>query len=288
MQITSLKSEDILPLTCSRTGTCCHGKFVRLNPWELFSFAKEKKTTTREFRDLYTEFGGMKLLFDGKPGWKGQAACSLYTDGFGCSVHLGRPLACRLFPLGRKIQSNAVQYIYEGENFPCLDGCPEVVKLPQLSVGEYLEGQETDLFEKAQDAYLELMQNLADMAFELFLDTGLAESGDTETLALWKIMGDESPEVLASRIGNEWLDSLMIPEVSNDCVDPIVFIQLHTEILQIKANEKFSALSSNEEFREASVKMMGIALYLAQAIGADRTVLAQHWYDTAQNILNEK
>ncbi|MFT4663747.1 MAG: Fe-S-cluster containining protein [Gammaproteobacteria bacterium] len=288
MQINQLSLEDTLPLTCSRSGTCCHGKFVLLNPWELFCIAEEKKITPREFRDLYTEFGGIKLRFDGKAGWKGQAACSQYVEGFGCSVHLGRPLACRLYPLGRKIQSSKIHYIYEGAKFPCLDGCPEVVELPNLSVGEYLQGQETEHYSKAQDEYLELMQNLADMAFELFLDTGLAESGDTKTLPLWGIMGSESPEVLANRIGNEWMDCLMIPELSEDYKDPIIFIQKHTELLQIMAHEKFGTLTTNQEFHEASVMIMGVALLLAQGIGADRKVLAEHWCATAQEFLNNK
>ena len=65
MQITKLSSESILPLTCSRSGTCCFGKDVMLNPWELLNFSKEKKITPRAFRDLYTEFGGIQLLMIG-------------------------------------------------------------------------------------------------------------------------------------------------------------------------------------------------------------------------------
>jgi Fe-S-cluster containining protein len=288
MQTTQLSLEDTLPLTCTRAGTCCHGNLVLLNPWELFSLAKEKKKTTREFRDFYTEFGGIKLRFDGKADSKGKAACSQYVDGFGCSVHLGRPMACRLFPIGRQIHNSEVQYIYQGAKFPCLDGCPDVVELPHLSVGEYLQGQKTEHYEKAQDAYLELMQNLADMAFELFLDTGLAESGDTKTLSLWETMGNEGPEFLANRIGNEWIDCLMVPEISEDCIDPMAFVQKHTELLQTKAQEKFGALNTNQEFHEASVIIMGVALHLAQGIGANREGLAEHWCETAKGFLNDK
>lgn len=288
MKTTQLRLEDTLPLTCSRAGTCCHGNLVLLNPWELFCLAKEKKITPQEFRDLYTEFGGIKLRFDGELGWKSKPACSQYIEGFGCSVHLGRPLACRLFPLGRQIHSSEVQYIYQGAKFPCLDGCPEVIELPQLSVGEYLNGQETEHYEKAQDAYLELMQNLADMAFKLFLDTGLAESGDTKTLSLWEVMGNELPEALANRIGNEWLDCLTVPEIPVDCIDPMAFVQKHTELLQIKAHEKFRTLSTNQEFHEASVVIMGVALHLAQGIGANRNVLAELWCGTAKGFLKDK
>jgi len=88
-----LTVQDKLPLTCTRTGTCCHGKLVLLNPWELVCLAREKKMTPREFRDLYCEFGGIRLRFNGKEGWKKQKACSQYIENFGCSVHLGRPLS---------------------------------------------------------------------------------------------------------------------------------------------------------------------------------------------------
>ena len=61
MQTTKLTSKSILPLTCSRSGTCCFGKDVMLNPWELFRFSNEKKVTVKQFRDLYTEYGGIQL-----------------------------------------------------------------------------------------------------------------------------------------------------------------------------------------------------------------------------------
>lgn len=282
MQTTKLNIQSKLPLTCSRTGTCCHGKQVLLNPWELVCLAKEKKLSPQEFRDQYCEFGGIRLLFNGKTGWKKQQACSLYIEDFGCSVHSGRPLSCRLYPLGRQIQSKEVHYIYQGDKFPCLEGCPEVIDLPQLNVGEYLKRQVTDKFETAQDEYLELMQNIADIAFELLLDTGLATSGDKKTLPVWKIMGHELPEVLAERIGDEWLDCLMIPEISDTDNDPIRFVQKHKEVLFLKAQEKFGALQTNQELHEASVLIMGVALHLARSIGADPETLAQHWIDTAK------
>lgn len=283
MVTTKLNLHDKLPLTCSRTGTCCHGKLVLLNPWELACIAREKKITPREFRERYCELGGIRLRFDGKVGWKGQQACSQYVDNFGCSVHLGRPLACRLYPLGRQIQSEQVHYMFQGDKFPCLEGCPEVSELPHLSVGEYLEGQQASKFEKAQDEYLNLMQSLADIAFVLLLDTGLAESGDKETLQLWRKMGNELPEELAARIGHDWIDCLMLPAISDDLNDPTSFAQKHGELLQAKAQDEFGALQTNEELRKASALIMGVALHLARGIGANPKELAEHWVDTAKN-----
>ena len=280
---TRLRIQDKLPLTCSRTGTCCFGNLVLINPWELARLAREKKITPREFRDRYCDFGGIRLLFDGKTGWKMKLACSQYIDNFGCSVHLGRPLACRLYPLGRQKQNTEVHYMFQGNRFPCLEGCPEVSELPHLSVAEYLKGQQTDQFEKAQDEYLELMQNIADIAFALLLDTGLAESGDKKTLRLWRKMGNELPEVLADRIGNEWMDELMLPEISDDLDNPISFVQKHNDILQLKVQEKFGASQTNQELHEASVLIMGLALHLARGLGANPKILAKHWIDTAKN-----
>jgi Fe-S-cluster containining protein len=280
--VTKLSLESILPLTCTRIGTCCHGNQVLLNPFELFCIAKEKQITARAFRDLYCDLGGIRLKFNGEEDSRGKKACSQYLDGFGCSVHLGRPLACRLFPIGRQIQNNQIQYIHQGDTFPCLNGCAEVVNLPQLSVGEYLNGQITDQHEKAQDDYLEVMQNLADIAFELLLDSGLAESGDTKTLSLWREMGKELPELLVKRIGNDWLDDLTIPEIINNADDSISFTQQHNNLLQLKIQEKYGALQTNQEFHKASVIVMGLAIHLARSIGADPKVLSEFWIDTAK------
>ena len=283
MEITRLNLQDKLPLTCSRRGTCCHGNLVMLNPWELATIAREKGITPGEFRDLYCEYGGIRLRFDGAVGWREKKACSQYIGDFGCSVHLGRPLACRLFPLGRLIQSEKVHYMYQGTEFPCLEGCPEVTGLPLLNVGEYLKGQETERFEKAQDEYLDVMQSLADMAFELLLDTGLAESGDTETLPMWRKMGNELPDILADRIGQEWMDSLMIPEIYDDTEDPVSFARKHKDLLQLKVQEKFGALQTFQEIHKACVFIMEMALHLARSLGANPQILAEHWIDTAKN-----
>lgn len=282
MQTTKLNLKSILPLTCSRSGTCCFGKVVKLNPWELFSFSKEKKITPRTFRDLYCDFGGIQLRFNGEADKKGQQACSQYVDGFGCSVHQGRPLACRLYPLGRQIQNNEAHYIYEGDKFPCLEDCAEVLELPKMSVGEYLKGQKANQFEKAQDEYLIVMQNIADIAFELLLESGLAASGDTKTLTLWKKMSTELPELLAERIGEEWIDCLMLPTITEEIDSPIDFAQQHNEILLLKAQEQFGDLTTHQEFHDASVTIMGVALHLARGLGADQKAIAELWIATAK------
>ena len=280
-KVTKLNLETVLPLTCSRIGTCCHGNQVLLNPWELSRIAKEKKVSPKKFRDLFCDLGGIRIMFNGEKDKRGKAACSQYIDGFGCSVHLGRPLACRLFPIGRQVQNNEVQYIHQGDTFPCLNGCKEVLDLPKLSVGNYIKEQNTGNHELIQDAYLDLMQNLADIAFEFLLDYGLAESGDTKTLQLWKVMSLEYSDALISRIGVEWMDVLIIPEINEE--DSVTFVQKHNELLQLKIQDEFGTSNTNQEFHKASVFVMALAIQLAHGLGANPESLVELWITTAKS-----
>lgn len=283
MQNTLLRLTDSLPLTCSRSGTCCHGNLVRLNPWELIRLAGAKGMSSKAFRDKYTRESGSVLQFNGLPNHTGKPSCGLYEDGLGCSVHPARPLACRLFPLGRQIQNGIAEYIHEGLDFPCLKECPEVLDLPKLSVEEYLVGQETALFEEAQDAYLEIMQNMADISFELLLDTGLSESGDTETLKAWKELGRMDMTALSKHIPAEWLDALMVPELEEQPGEVVGFIEAHNEFLNKKIQEVVNGLTTFDSIRETAQWMMALALFLAHAIGADAKGLSEHWIDIAKS-----
>ena len=257
---------------------------VWLNPWELACLAAAKGLPSRLFRDRYCEFGGIRLRFDGQPGWKGLAACSQYSPGCGCSVHAGRPLVCRLYPLGRQRQGEEQHYIHRGNSFPCLEGCPEVVDLPHLTVADYLIDQDAKASETAQDEYLELMQRLADGAFALLLESGLAASGDRQTICLWRELGKEQPEHLAKRLRPEWIDWLMLPDISDGLDDPVAFSRRHYDIIQSQAQASFGKLSDVTELSEASGLMMGLALHLGRGLGANPAELSEHWIGTAKKL----
>ncbi len=283
MNVTKLSLNESLPLTCTRKGTCCHGNQVLLNPWELACLAHEKNMSSSEFRTAFCVEGGSVLHFNGEKDQRGKPACGLYTANFGCSVHSARPLACRLFPLGRQVQHEQVEYIFQGTTFPCLNGCSEVLDLPKISVADYIVGQETADFELAQDAYLEIMQNLADIAFTLLLETGLSESGDTATLTQWRKSGLLNGEQLANLLPSEWQDVLITPSISIGKTDFQSFIVAHNELLQEKVELHVNGLSSTKDFHEAAVLMMRMALFLARSLGADSTALSEMWIDVAKS-----
>jgi hypothetical protein len=137
-------------------------------------------------------------------------------------------------------------------------------------------------FEVAQDEYLELMQKLADSAFALLLESGLAESGDRKTLRLWREMGREDPEQLQIRLGPAWIDLLMLPELTDGLHDPRAFSRRHHDHLLSKVQELFGALDKVADFRKASELMMGLALHLGRGLGANPAELAEHWIKTAK------
>jgi uncharacterized protein len=255
---------------------------VWLNPWELACLARAKGLSAHGFRARFCEFGGIRLRFDGPPGWKGLPACSQFIPGQGCSVHPGRPLACRLYPLGRKLLGKEAEYIHDGETFPCLAGCAEVVHLPHLTVAEYLNGQQVAAGEAAQDAYLELMQQLADGAFVLLLESGLASSGDKRTLRTWRELGKAHPKERAARIPDEWMDRLMLPGLDHLLDTPEAFAKAHHDLLQQAAQQAFASRGSKDGLHEASCLMMALALHLARGLGSDVEHLADRWISTAK------
>lgn len=277
---TSVQPGQHLPLTCSRRGICCHNKAVWLNPWELHQLAQAAGLETRIFRDRHT-VGGVRLCMDGPVGWRGYAACCLYDPLAGCRAHAGRPLACRLYPLGRRQSTDAVSYVYEGSEFPCLDGCPEVEGLPQLTLEEYLATQDTAQALAAQQAYLEVMQDLAEGALVLLLDSGLAASGDRETLPLWRSLGALLPEERAERLSQEWYDRLTLV-ATDTATDAIEFAKQHCGCLQQNAQKDFAGLNTVNALRSASGVMMALALQLGAGLGIDPKELVAQWCESAR------
>ncbi|MGH7925405.1 MAG: YkgJ family cysteine cluster protein [Candidatus Binatus sp.] len=78
---------------CNACGQCCHNKVITLSPYDVLRLARVAGITTREAIDRFTIRRGSILKFrDG-------GACTA-LEGVRCGVHRGRPLACRLYPLG--------------------------------------------------------------------------------------------------------------------------------------------------------------------------------------------
>ncbi|NDF60354.1 MAG: YkgJ family cysteine cluster protein [Crocinitomicaceae bacterium] len=277
----TLSPLENLPLTCTRSGTCCHGNQVLINPWELGVLAQKINLTPSKFKELHTEFGGIRLKFNGKTNNLNKQSCNLYSEKTGCSVHENRPLVCRLFPLGRKIQENNSEYFFEGDQLPCLNECPDILLLPSLTVEKYLEEQKVKKHELAQDAYLEVTQNLADLALTLLLDTNLTKEEQAKTIQKWRYLGKTLLNELHQSIDKEFIEYILTPKIKIDEQDPIKFIEKHNELLQVELHNKYSIAKTSKDLINVCVQTMNVSLFIASSIGANTLELSEHWIEIA-------
>jgi Fe-S-cluster containining protein len=84
---------------CNACGLCCHDKVITLSPYDVLRLARAAAVSTREAIDRFTIRRGSILKFTG------DGAC-VALDDVRCGVHRGRPLACRLYPLGIEFIEN--------------------------------------------------------------------------------------------------------------------------------------------------------------------------------------
>jgi Fe-S-cluster containining protein len=78
---------------CNQCGLCCHHKVITLSPYDVLRIARAAAISTGEAVRRYTIRRGSILRF------RDDGACSA-LEGTRCSLHRGRPLACRVYPLG--------------------------------------------------------------------------------------------------------------------------------------------------------------------------------------------
>ena len=282
MKATVLRATDRLPLTCTRAGTCCHGKAIWLNPWELRRLADARGESVAAFLARDTVDGGIRLRMDGPAGWRSLPACSQYAPDQGCTVHGGRPLACRLYPLGRQVDATGSRYLHEGKAFPCRAGCPEVDQLPALTVRDYLHGQSVAAGETAQDGYRNLVADLGEGAFVLWQDSALA--GDAAVLAAWHSAAAAPPSMRPNIIGSELLEWIQAPMVPVDPEDAAKWVEAHRTQVQAHAQATFAGLRDPGALQTASVQLFTAALHLAQANGGDAAALAQTWLNRGRSL----
>ena len=92
---------------CNRCGLCCHDKVITLSPYDVIRIARAAGISTGEAVARYTLRRGSLLRFS----INGRCAA---IDGARCTLHPGRPLACRLYPLGleRTAGNNDLRFAY--------------------------------------------------------------------------------------------------------------------------------------------------------------------------------
>jgi Fe-S-cluster containining protein len=88
-----MKRSSLFSYQCNACGRCCHNQVITLSPYDVIRLARAAHLSTTETIARFTLRRGSILRFDPN------GACHA-LDGARCTIHLGRPLACRLYPLG--------------------------------------------------------------------------------------------------------------------------------------------------------------------------------------------
>ena len=282
MIFNNLELNDNLPLTCTLEGTCCFGNNVYINPWEIYNLSKGLKIQPQDFIHFHTTDGGIKLAFKGKYEKPSKKSCNLYDEKKGCSVHHHRPLACRLFPLGRRIQSNKTSYFFEGKNHPCLERCPSALDLPKLKLIDYIKQQKTANFEIVQEQYLDILQNIADTAFALYLETEAKLKDKGKTIKGWKNLTKKNNIEIGNLFTTERKKIILYPFDLNQNYDEKLFIENHISIIEQKIQEEINQIENLDEIISYSIHLIAISIFIGKSIGADMDEILKKWIDDAK------
>jgi Fe-S-cluster containining protein len=149
--------------------------------------------STADFLATYTTESGTALLS------REDGGC-VFLDEHGCGVHADRPLACRLYPLGRIVGANGVEYFVEVEPHPETAG----VYGTNGTVSDYVTTQGIDAYTRAADLYHGVLVRVAQLLDEVEDSVNLL-AGAAETHAA-RQAGQETPSDAGSYDFAAWLD----------------------------------------------------------------------------------
>jgi len=127
---------------CMACGRCCRDKVITLSPYDVIRIAEAAGIAPDAAVARYTIRRGSILRFI-----EGGACVAL--QGGRCAVHLGRPLACRLYPLGLERGPRGA------ENFVRLEPASGSLGVygESGSVQAFLDGQQVDDYLAANARY---------------------------------------------------------------------------------------------------------------------------------------
>lgn len=130
---------------CNQCGLCCHNKVVTLSPYDVLRIARSQGIATGEAVKRYTIRRGSLLRF------VPAGACAA-LEGTRCRLHRGRPLACRLYPLG-------IERTEAGERLIRLDPASGSLGVygEEATAGDFIDAQESGPYFAAIEKYRALI-----------------------------------------------------------------------------------------------------------------------------------
>ncbi len=150
-----LSGSDLLQLSCGSGGcsaNCCTKSApIVLNPYEIALICREAGMSYEDLIDIVDtdRAKGFPLVMLPR-----DPSCHFWTEK-GCRIYHARPLACRLYPLGRVFE-NGRSYIGRPE----LNICAGLASSPAGTVDDYLASQHVDLLVKMADQWIEFVSDI--------------------------------------------------------------------------------------------------------------------------------
>lgn len=146
-------AESKFSYVCNRCGLCCRDKVIALSPYDVIRIARAAKVRTGEAVARYTIRRGSLLRFlpDGRCAALGSTRCT---------IHQGRPLACRLYPLGleRAPGADGSEYVERFVQLEPAAGSLGVYGIAETVAG-FLDGQAPAPYLDAVARYYPLVGN---------------------------------------------------------------------------------------------------------------------------------
>ncbi|HVC43668.1 MAG TPA: YkgJ family cysteine cluster protein [Candidatus Binataceae bacterium] len=140
---------------CGSCGRCCHDQVITLSPVDLIAIARAAAITTGAARARFTIRRGSILKF------RADGGCAA-LDGARCTIHRGRPLACRLYPLGLERDGQNLRFV----RLEPARASAGVYGLDD-TVGEFIAAQGVEGRLALNDRYRPLIATLRDRAAHL-------------------------------------------------------------------------------------------------------------------------
>ena len=150
-----LSEDDLLQLSCGSDGcsaNCCTKSApIVLNPYEIALICRESGMSYEDLLDVVDtdRAKGFPLVMLSR-----DPSCYFWTAK-GCRIYQARPLACRLYPLGR-VFDHGQSYIVQPE----LNVCSGLAPSPAGTVRDYLAGQDVDLQIRMADHWIEFVSEI--------------------------------------------------------------------------------------------------------------------------------
>lgn len=148
-----IREGEAFHFRCTLSGSCCRNMEIFINPYDVLRLAGRLGITTTGLIAGHLLFLENREQGLQKPVFKAarEGVCAFNRERR-CTVHSDRPLSCRLFPLARK---DGAFYLQDAPY------CKGLLQDRTITLEEYLEGEEADVYLEQAGGYHELLRDTA-------------------------------------------------------------------------------------------------------------------------------